>query len=99
SFADRTDRGFELGPPLVPAQESYALDRSVLGNPTFELAYWSWALRVAARWRSLLGLPPEPAWEAVADGLAAPAVLDGAYAAVAVSGRPRTVRDDHPSML
>lgn len=99
SFADATSRGFELGPPLVPAQESYAGDRASLANPTFELAYWSWALRVAVRWRSLLGLAPEPSWSEVADGLVAPPAPDGVYEAVEVSGQARTVRDDHPSML
>jgi hypothetical protein len=99
SFADRTPRGYELGPPLVPAQESYAPDRARLANPTFELAYWSWALGVAARWRERLGLAAEPAWDAVAVGLVRPPVRDGIYAAVARDGEPLLSRDDHPSML
>jgi hypothetical protein len=96
-FADRTERGFELGPPLVPAQESYAADRARMANPAFELAYWAWALRVAQRWRARLNLPPEPRWAAVAGGLVRPLVRDGVYAAVGVP--PYTARDDHPSML
>ncbi|MEO3819101.1 hypothetical protein [Plantactinospora sp. B24E8] len=90
-------RGYQLGPPLVPAQESYASLRATATNPTFELAYWAWGLRVAQRWRRLLGLPPEPAWEKVAANLVRPHVRDGVYTAIDVP--PYTVRDDHPSML
>ncbi|TYB56236.1 hypothetical protein FXF51_44730 [Nonomuraea sp. PA05] len=89
--------GFSLGPPLVPAQESYAMARARARNPTFELAYWSWALDVAQRWRRLLGLAPEPHWARVAAGMARPLVRDGVYAAM--DAPPYTVRDDHPSML
>lgn len=96
-FAVRTGRGYQLGPPLVPAQESYADLRARLTNPTFELAYWQWGLRTAVRWRELLGLPPEPRWREVADHLVRPAVRDGRYAAVDVP--PYLVRTDHPSML
>ncbi|MFC6081740.1 hypothetical protein [Sphaerisporangium aureirubrum] len=96
-FAVKGPGGYALGPPLVPAQESYAGDRDRLTNPVFELAYWSWALGVAQEWRRLLGLDPEPAWEAVATGLVRPHVRDGVYTAVDVP--PYTLLDDHPSML
>ncbi|PRX65886.1 hypothetical protein B0I32_10622 [Nonomuraea fuscirosea] len=97
AFAVKGPQGYGLGPPLVPAQESYADVRAEAANPTFELAYWSWALRVAQRWRLLLGLPPEPRWAEVAEGMARPLVRDGVYAAM--DAPPYTVRDDHPSML
>jgi hypothetical protein len=97
SFAHPTPRGFELGPPLIPAQESYGSIRASVTNPTFELAYWQWALRIAATWRERLGLEPVPAWQEVADGLVRPRVLDGVYAAIDVE--PFTIRTDHPSML
>ena len=97
SFAHRTPRGFELGPPLIPAQESYGSIRASVTNPTFELAYWQWALRVAATWRDRLGLEPVPAWQEVAGHLVKPRVMDGAYAAIDVE--PFTIRTDHPSML
>ncbi|MEV4759102.1 hypothetical protein AB0J86_28950 [Micromonospora sp. NPDC049559] len=96
-FAVRTDRGYQLGPPLVPAQESYAGQRATLTNPTFELAYWAWALGVAQRWRELLGLAPEPLWAAVAENLVRPHVRDGVY--TAIDTPPYTVPEDHPSML
>jgi len=97
SFAHPTSRGFELGPPLIPAQESYGSIRSTVTNPTFELAYWQWGLRIAAAWRERLGLEPVGAWSEVADGLVRPRVIDGVYAAIDVE--PFTIRTDHPSML
>ncbi|BCW53798.1 MULTISPECIES: hypothetical protein [unclassified Arthrobacter] len=96
-FAHRTPRGFELGPPLIPAQESYGSMRAKIKNPTFELAYWQWGLRTAAAWRERLGLEPVACWQEVADGLVRPRVVDGVYAAMDVE--PFTIRTDHPSML
>ena len=96
-FAHPTSRGFELGPPLIPAQESYGSIRAKVTNPTFELAYWQWALRTAAAWRERLGLEPVEAWTDVADALVKPRVVNGVYAAIDVE--PFTIRTDHPSML
>lgn len=97
SFAHPTQRGFELGPPLIPAQESYGSIRATVTNPTFELAYWQWGLRTAIAWRDRLGLEPVPEWSDVADGMVPPRVIDGVYAAIDVE--PFTIRTDHPSML
>jgi hypothetical protein len=96
-FAHPTSRGFELGPPLIPAQESYGSIRAKVTNPTFELAYWQWGLRTAVAWRDRLGLEPVQAWSDVADGMVPPRVIDGVYAAIDVE--PFTIRTDHPSML
>lgn len=97
SFAHPTERGFELGPPLVPAQESYGSIRGRVSNPTFELAYWQWALNIASEWRVRLGLAPDAAWVNVAESMVPPRVMDGSYAAIDVE--PFTIRTDHPSML
>nr|WP_217509147.1 hypothetical protein [Pseudarthrobacter sp. C4D7] len=96
-FANPTARGFELGPPLIPAQESYGSMRAAVTNPTFELAYWQWGLRTAAAWRERLGLDPVASWREVADGLVSPRITNGVYAAMDVE--PFTIRTDHPSML
>lgn len=96
-LAGPTPEGYALGPPLVPAQESYAGIRDRVTNPPFELAYWSWALSVAQEWRELAGLAREPHWDAVARGMVSPLVADGRYAAIGVD--PFTVRVDHPSMV
>ncbi|TQM09672.1 hypothetical protein [Pseudonocardia kunmingensis] len=95
--AEPTPDGYALGPPLVPAQESYADVRDRATNPPFELAYWSWALGVAKEWRVRAGRPPEPLWDEVAKGMARPLVRDGRYAAIGIE--PFTVRADHPSMV
>lgn len=92
------DGSFTLPPPLIPAQESYLAERETTADPTFELAYWSWALAVANTWRERLGLPEHPWWRRVSDGMRSPTVLDdGTYAAIATP--PFLVRKDHPSML
>jgi hypothetical protein len=88
---------FGLGPPLVPAQESYGAMRARVTNPAYELAYWRWALRVAQRWHHELGAAVPPVWGQVAEGLVEPLVRDGVLAAIGVE--PWTVRTDHPSML
>ncbi|MFI6387445.1 hypothetical protein [Nonomuraea sp. NPDC050540] len=98
SYAEPDEDGVHhLGPPLVPAQETYFPGRAGTADPTFELAYWHWGLRVAQEWRERLGLEREPGWDAVLHGLARPLVRDGVYAAVATE--PYTLPDDHPSML
>jgi hypothetical protein len=89
--------GFGLGPPLVPAQESYADIRDRVRDSPFELAYWAWGLGVAQEWRARSGRPPEPRWDTVRKGLSRPLVLHGRYAAIGVE--PFTVREDHPSMV
>jgi len=97
-FAEEQDGEFTLPPPLIPAQESYLVDRATNADPTFELAYWSWGLTVANKWRARLGLAPREDWKRVGDGMRRPAVLDdGSYAALATP--PYILRQDHPSML
>ena len=54
-------------------------DDKVTINPTFELGYWRFGLRVAQQWRERLGLPRDPKWDAVLHGLAALPVEDGVY--------------------
>ena len=94
---ESTPDGFALGPPLVPAQESYAAIRDRVTNPPFEMAYWVWALGIAQEWRVRAGLPPEPRWDEVRKGMAPPLIRDGVYTAIGVE--PFTVRTDHPSMV
>jgi hypothetical protein len=97
AFAAADGGAFHLGPPLVPAQESYADTRATAKDPAFELAYWAWALDVACRWRERLGLTVPSRWRAVAAGMAPLPRRDGRYVALATP--PSLVRDDHPSML
>jgi protein-glucosylgalactosylhydroxylysine glucosidase len=92
---DADGKTCHLGAPLIPAQENYK--PRVTSDPTYELAYWHWALSVAQQWRERNGQPRDAGWDRVIAGLARPLVRDGRYAAVAVE--PFTNTADHPSML
>lgn len=94
---DRSNRRYVLGPAMIPAQESYGRDRAHNLNPTFELAYWHWALQVAQTWRERLGLARHRQWERVLRRLAGPAIHDGVYTAIETP--PYTLPHDHPSMV
>ena len=94
---DVAAKRYVLGPPLIPAQESYGAQRAKVINPTFELAYWWWGLETAQQWRVRLGMRREPSWDRVLSGLPKPVVRGGIYAAIAVA--PYTITTDHPSML
>ncbi|AMY07577.1 hypothetical protein LuPra_00750 [Luteitalea pratensis] len=98
SFATlEADGRFHLSSPLIPAQETYGRMKATMRDPTFELAYWRWALGVAQQWRVRLGLPREPSWDRVRDLMVEPTMRDGRYTAVGVE--PFTTPTDHPSML
>ena len=74
---DEVTHHYVLGPVLQCAQEIYPKDNTY--NPTFELTYWRWALETAQLWRTRLGLPREPRWDAVLSGLAKPTVAGDKY--------------------
>ena len=101
SFAARDGNSshFVLGPPLQCAQEVFPKATTV--NCTFELAYWRWGLETAQSWRTRLGLPREPSWDAVLAGLAPLPVSDGKYLFAASApdsySNPRW-RRDHPAV-
>jgi hypothetical protein len=91
---------YDLGPPLWIAQEIY--DQATSRNPSFELAYWRWALGVAQQWRERLGLPRVERWDHVVAHIAPIPEKDGKY--VALGSHPDTwdnidSRHDHPTML
>ena len=99
SYAAR-DEGtsrYVLGPPLIPAQESYGSIRERVINPTFELTYWHWGLAIAQAWRERLGLVRMPLWDRVGTHLSRPTIRNGVYTGIEVE--PFTIRADHPSML
>jgi len=68
---------FVLGPPLKTVSEN--TDALTTVNPTFELAYWRFGLRVAQTWRERLGLVREPRWDQVLNQLSPLPVQDGVY--------------------
>ncbi|MEN6577110.1 MAG: hypothetical protein ABFD90_12260 [Phycisphaerales bacterium] len=94
---DEAGQRYVLGPAMIPAQESYGPDKARNLNPTFELAYWRWALETAQQWRERLGLEREPKWDEVLRGLSRPTVREGAYTGIETP--PYTIRRDHPTMV
>lgn len=97
SFDEKTQR-YVLGPPLIPAQENHPARET--WNPTFELAYWAYGLRVAQQWRERLGMKRDPVWDRVISGLSLLPVKNGVY--LAHENCPQTYSErnsDHPSML
>ncbi len=91
---------YELGPPLWIAQEIH--DQATSRNPSFELAYWRWALGIAQQWRERLGLPRDAHHDRILARLSPLPRKDGKY--VALESHPDTwdnikSRHDHPTML
>lgn len=94
---DEPGKRFVLGPALIPAQESYGRYRRTTINPTFELAYWYWALETAQKWRQRLGLERNPKWDRIIKNLSKPTIREGLY--TGIETEPYTITEDHPSML
>jgi hypothetical protein len=91
---------YALGPPLWIAQEIY--DPATSRNPSFELAYWRWALGIAQQWRERLKLQRDRKWEDVMEHISPLPSADDKY--VALESHPDTWRNsssrhDHPEML
>jgi hypothetical protein len=98
AFLDAKTGHYMLGPPVIPAQENHPPLET--WNPTFELAYWAYGLKVAQRWRERLGLERNPLWDQIIKQLAPLPVKDGVY--LAHENCPQTYTErhqDHPSML
>ncbi len=88
---------YDLPAPLIPAQERFK--PSTTSNPTFELEYWSFGLKIAASWAKRLG-EEKKEWEFVAAHMAPLPVEDGRY--LSHEGCLDTFthfNEDHPSML
>jgi hypothetical protein len=77
SFAAMENGRYMLGPPLKPVPEN--TETTQTKNPTFELAYWRFGLRVAQTWRQRMGMDRNPKWQEVLDGLAPLPQDDGRY--------------------
>lgn len=98
AFLDSTTQRYVLGPPLIPAQENHPARET--WNPTFELAYWSYGLKIAQRWRERLGIPRDRRWDKVIAHLAPLPARSGVYLAHENCPQTYTERNyDHPSML
>jgi len=59
---------YVLGPPLIPVSENVEYWETL--NPTFELGYWRFGLRVAKEWYRRCGLEPPASIDSVLQNLA-----------------------------
>jgi protein-glucosylgalactosylhydroxylysine glucosidase len=87
-------------PGVIPAQEQF--DPETTFNPTFELAYWRWALETAQQWRQREGLCRNPDWDKVLRGLSPLPQKDGLYLAAESAPDSYTnpqYLEDHPAVL
>ena len=98
AYFDKATHRYVLGPPVIPAQENHPARET--WNPTFELAYWKFGLRIAQSWRERLGLQRVAEWERVIEKLSPMPTRDGVYLAHENCPQTFTKRNvDHPSML
>lgn len=97
---DSVNKRYNLGKGLIPAQECF--DAVKTFNPTYELAYWQWALTVAQQWRERLGLPREKKWDNIVKQLSPWPQANGVY--LATESTPDCYTNDryitdHPAVL
>ncbi len=97
---DSVKKKYVLGKGVIAAQERYKPEETY--NPTFELAYWYWALETAQKWRKRLGLLPDKKWADVLKKLSPLPIQNGKYIFTESATDSYTnpeYRTDHPSVL
>jgi hypothetical protein len=98
AYFDTKSQRYMLGPPVIPAQENHPPRET--WNPTYELAYWAWGLKVAQKWLERSGQRRNAKWDDVINRLSSLPVRDGVYMAHENCPQTFTQRNyDHPSML
>ena len=97
---DPQTKKYNLGKGLIPAQECF--DAVKTFNPTYELAYWHWALNIAQQWRLRAGLPRNKKWDEIINNLAPLPQTNGVYLATESTPDCYTAErylTDHPAVL
>lgn len=97
---DKEKNRYNLGKGVIPAQEVFPAKDTY--NPTYEVAYWDWALKVAQQWKERLGEPRNKKWDDVITKLAPLPVQDGVYLSTESAKDSFTFpkwMTDHPSVL
>lgn len=100
AFFNTSTGVYDLGPPMYPVSENTPPNSTV--NPTLELAYWRFGLRVASAWKARQNKPVPAKWTHVHDNLAAFPVENDAY--VTYEGIQNmwdtpAYTEDHPGLL
>lgn len=94
---DKSADRYVLGPPVYLLSENS--DPAETINPTYELGYWRFGLRVAQEWRQRLSMPADKKWKEVLDKLSPLPVEDGVY--VTYEGIPDMWKNytfEHPGL-
>lgn len=100
AYYDSATHRYILGKGLIPAQERFKAEDTY--NPTYELAYWRWALNTAQSWRIRSGMARNKKWDDVLDKLSALPVKDNLYLAAESAADSYTnpkYKTDHPAVL
>jgi len=97
---DKEKNRYNLGKGVIPAQEVFPAKDTF--NPTYEVAYWDWALKVAQQWKERLGESRDKKWDDVINKLAPLPVQDGVYLSTESAKDSFTFpkwMTDHPAVL
>ncbi|MGG9963110.1 hypothetical protein [Ferruginibacter sp. SUN106] len=102
SFAryDSATHKYVLGKGVIAAQERFKAEQTF--NPTYELAYWHWALSTAQQWRERLHLPRDKKWDDVISNLSPLPIQGDKYLFTESATDSYTnpeFKTDHPSVL
>lgn len=100
AYYDPNLKKYILGSGVIAAQERF--DPKVTFNPTYELAYWRWALETAQNWRKLVDKPINQKWQKVLDRLSSLSEENGVYLGAESAKDSYSnpyLMTDHPSVL
>jgi hypothetical protein len=102
SFAryDSVKHKYVLGKGVIAAQERFKAEETF--NPTYELAYWHWALSTAQKWKERLHLPRNKKWDDVIKNLSPLPVQGDKYLFTESATDSYTnpeFKTDHPSVF
>ncbi len=100
AYYDPHQKRYILGPGVIPAQERFKATETF--NPTYELAYWNWALNTALDWKKRLDEPEVTKWKEVIAQLSQLPVQNNVYLATESATDSYTnpeYKTDHPSVF
>src|SRR5258706_15400783 len=100
AWYDSLKKRYILGKGVIPAQERFKAEETF--NPTYELAYWHWALNIAQQWRERLHMPRNKKWDDVLARLSLFPRQNGKYLFTESATDSYTnaeFRTDHPSVF
>ena len=99
AYFNKETNSYDLPAPIIPAQEEF--DPTKTWNPTFELEYWSFTLKLAAKWAKRLGeAEVSKDWKNISENMARLPMKDGVYLSHEnCLDTFEKYNKDHPSMV